>query len=147
VELWGLRPDGVGFHFRCRGVQVRLGLYRPGRAQWQVPVWDDLWCPEEALSLWEHRPVDLECREDPQAPARLVFTDAGAPDDLVVFDGSVESDWCGYEAGLLSVGAAAELFEQLWAKALVPTARAGVAAPAARSGEDRTTHGAVVGVL
>nr|MDT0666388.1 hypothetical protein [Micromonospora sp. DSM 115978] len=98
VELWGVRPDGVGFHFRCRGVQVRLALYRPGRARWQVPVWDEVWCPEEALQLWEHRPVTGGDRRQvlplPQAAsaARLVFVAPEQPDDLVVYDGSVEAD-------------------------------------------------------
>ncbi|MBL7518064.1 hypothetical protein I6A84_08005, partial [Frankia sp. CNm7] len=56
VELRAVRPDGWGVHLRCRGVHVRLGLYRPGRSVWQVPLWDREVVPEDALELWEHQP-------------------------------------------------------------------------------------------
>lgn len=147
VEVTGIRPDGVGFHFRCRGVQARLGVYRTGRARWQVPLWDDVWSPEEALQLWELRVIDGErCHDLPEA-ARLVFTDPGEPDDVVVFDGSVESDWRGYDAGLLSVDAAAKLFERLSGQVAVGAVAPGIAVPAARAGGDQPARHVVVGVL
>ncbi|WP_322752153.1 hypothetical protein [Frankia sp. Cas3] len=58
VELRGLRPDGFGFHLRCRGVRVTLSLFCPGRAMWQLPHWDPRWTPEEGLSLWVNHPID-----------------------------------------------------------------------------------------
>ncbi|WP_239405547.1 hypothetical protein [Frankia sp. Cj3] len=58
VELRGLRPDGFGFHLRCRGVRMTLSVFRPGRAMWQFPYWDPTWTPEEGLSLWVNYPAD-----------------------------------------------------------------------------------------
>jgi hypothetical protein len=139
VELAGVRPDGTGFHFRCRGVRVRLALYRRGRASWQLPVWDDRWSPEEGLSLWEHRPVETPSGVPAPAgvwgmaagpegavagrpggmgagTARLVFDDPARPDRVAVVDGAAEWGWTSHEAGLLDATAAAVLFDRLTAE-------------------------------
>jgi hypothetical protein len=124
IELRGVRPDGMGFHYRCRGVRVRLALYRPGRAAWQVPLWDDRWCPEESLSLWEQRPVEAGTPVDAadlggmqsQTGAQLVFDDAANPDRFAVIDGAAEWGWDSHEAGLLGPAAAAVLFDRLAAE-------------------------------
>jgi hypothetical protein len=111
VELRGVRPDGIGLHFRCRGVTVRLDWYRSGRAAWQTPVWDDRWSPEEALELWTHEPAE-PTGAIPDV-ARLVFPDGGEPDRQVVLDGAREWGWRSHEAGLLPPARAAVLFTRL----------------------------------
>ncbi|WP_007514977.1 hypothetical protein [Pseudofrankia saprophytica] len=117
VELRAVRPDGWGLHLRCRGVRVQLGLYRPGRSAWQVPLWDRDVLPEDSLELWEHRPLPLTGVAVPEG-TRIAFTGAHeAPDHLVVFDGARERGWRGYEAGLLRSGDAAEIFAALLAAA------------------------------
>jgi hypothetical protein len=166
IELRGVRPDGTGFHYRCRGVRVRLALYRPGRAAWQVPLWDDRWCPEESLSLWEQRPVEAGTPVDAanlggmqsQTGAQLVFDDAANPDRFAVIDGAAEWGWDSHEAGLLGPAAAAVLFDRLAAEvdgqpdgagsdltqgtAVVEQASAASAANSAHHGDwlDRTDH-------
>ncbi|EIV95511.1 hypothetical protein [Frankia sp. QA3] len=112
VEIRGVRPDGVGLHFRCRGTSVRLAVYRPGRAAWQVAVRDEGWCPEEALQLWVHRPLD---GPPPPAEARLAFPGDGGPDQELVVDGARAWGWSRHEAGLLRPTAAAYLFDHLLA--------------------------------
>jgi len=152
VELRAVAPDGWGLHLRCRGVRVQLGLYRPGRSAWQVPLWDRDVLPEEALELWEHRPLPRAGAGVPEG-TRIAFGGTlEAPDHLVVFDGARERNWRGHEAGLLRAADAAAIFADLlaaarpelalWrpnphgglspAGAAVPTAPAvGVAVPAA----------------
>jgi hypothetical protein len=115
VELTGLRPDGTGFHFRCRGVRIRLALFRPGRASWQVPLWDERWSPEEGLSLWAHRPATADDAVDVTDVTRLVFDAPDRPDRLAVLDGADEWGWGSYEAGLLAPAAASVLFDRLTA--------------------------------
>ncbi|WP_261575968.1 hypothetical protein [Frankia gtarii] len=112
VEIRGVRPDGVGLHFRCRGTSIRLAVYRPGRAAWQVAVRDDGWCPEEALQLWAHLPLD---GPPPPADARLAFPGDARPDQELVVDGARAWGWSRHEAGLLRPSAAAYLFGHLLA--------------------------------
>ncbi len=115
VEIRGVHPDGVGLHFRCRGTSVRLAVYRPGRAAWQVAVRDEGWCPEEALQLWAHRPLD---GSPPPADARLAFPGGAGPDQELVVDGARAWGWSRHEAGLLRPTAAAYLFDHLLATLL-----------------------------
>jgi hypothetical protein len=123
VELRAVRPDGWGVHLRCRGVRVRLGLYRPGRSAWQVPLWDTEAMPEDALELWEHRPLTPAGMPLP-AGTRVAFTGAAdTPDHEVVFDGARERGWRGHEAGLLAPAGAAALFAELMTTAEVELAR------------------------
>ncbi|MDT3443723.1 hypothetical protein [Pseudofrankia sp. BMG5.37] len=141
VELRAVRPDGWGLHLRCRGVRVQLGLYRPGRPAWQVPLWDRDVLPEDALELWEHRPLPLAEVDVPEG-TRIAFSGAHeAPDHLVVFDGARERGWRGHEAGLLRPGAAAEIFAALLADAEPELVRWRPATPGRR-----TSTGAVVSV-
>jgi len=114
VEVRGVTPRGVGVHFRCRGVRVRLRVYRPGRAAWQIPLRDDGWCPEESLELWVHRPV---VGAGVPERGRLVFPDEAPPDDELVLDGSREWGWRSHEAGLLRAAEAAPLFDLMLAGA------------------------------
>lgn len=109
VELRGVRRDGVGLHFRCRGTAVRLAAYRPGRTAWQVAVQDEDWCPEESLQLWAHRPLTTT----PPPGACLAFPDGGRPDHEIIVDGAELWGWTGHEAGLLRPPAAADLFDHL----------------------------------
>jgi hypothetical protein len=123
VELRAVRPDGWGLHLRCRGVRVQLGLYRPGRSAWQVPLWDRDVLPEDALELWEHRPLPSAAAAMP-AGTRIAFTGGReSPDHSVVFDGAHERGWRGHEAGLLRSSAAAEIFAVLLAAAEPELAR------------------------
>ncbi len=171
VELRGLRPDGFGFHLRCRGVRVKLSLFRPGRAMWQLPFWDPQWVPEEGLSLWANYPMDhpsLGHRPfGHPAPSglntddgthtgnpmnnsyipnsvRMVFDHGEAPDHQVVFDGGQECGWRGHEAGLLRPAAAATFFARLMREA-DPATDLGSAllVPRARVGEPIPMQAAV----
>ncbi|MGF7237684.1 MAG: hypothetical protein ACQSGP_22385, partial [Frankia sp.] len=110
VDLRGLFPDGRGFHLLCRGVCVRLAVYRPGRARWQVPVVAGADRPEEAFADWEHRPVDAVA--EPSPGTMLVF-DGLSPDAQAVWDGARERGWNSYEAGLLRTPEAAAHFVTL----------------------------------
>ncbi|EYT93861.1 hypothetical protein ThrDRAFT_00613 [Frankia casuarinae] len=112
VEVRGVRPDGVGLLFRCRGTAIRLALYRPGRAVWQIAVRDKAWCPEESLQLWTHHPLGTP---DVPTDARLAFPRGTEPDQELVIDGARVWGWCGHEAGLLRPAAAAPLFDRLMA--------------------------------
>ena len=114
VELRAVLPGGVGVHFRCQGVRVRLRVYRPGRAAWQIPLRDTGWCPEESLELWVHQPVTGDAVPD---RGRLVFPDEARPDDEIVLDGAREWGWRSYEAGLLRAAQAAPLFDLMLAGA------------------------------
>lgn len=122
LELCGLRPDGTGMHFRCRGTRATLSLYAPGRARWQVRVFDPSWTPEETLAIWERRPYTRW--EEAPPHSRLVFDDAERPDVHVVYDGARERGWTGHEAGLLRVDEGAALFEHLLGAAVVLPAAA-----------------------
>lgn len=128
VDVRCLTPTGVGLHFRCRGVRVRLAVYRPGRAAWQVPLRDEDARPEETLELWQHRPVDL-AEGAPSTGARLTFTgDPDPPPDReAMIDGSLVWGWCSHEAGLLRPREAAPLLELL----LIDAGLDSVADPAA----------------
>ncbi|OHV43106.1 hypothetical protein BBK14_10775 [Parafrankia soli] len=115
VDVRAVAADGTGLHFRCRGVRVRLAVYRPGRAAWQTPLRDENWAPEESLELWERRPL-----RDGTVPAkgRLVFVadgedGAAEPDAEIVLDGARSRGWRGHEAGLLRTAEAASLFENM----------------------------------
>lgn len=122
VELCGLRPDGTGFHFRCRGTRVTLSLYAPDRTRWQVRVFDPGWTPEKTLAMWERRPYT--CWEEAPPDSRLVFDQGERPDAVVVYDGARERGWTGHEAGLLRAGDAAALFEHLLPEVLALPAAA-----------------------
>lgn len=123
VDVRGVRGDGVGLHFRCRGTAIRLAAYRPGRAAWQVAVRDASWCPEESLQLWVHSPLD---GTPPPTDARLAFPGDAGPDREVILDGSDAWGWRGHEAGLLRPDTAARLFDHLLATLADPTATAAV---------------------
>jgi hypothetical protein len=123
VDVRGVRRDGVGLHFRCRGTAVRLAAYRPGRAAWQVAVRDAGWCPEESLQLWVHRPLD---GTPPPPEARLAFPGDAGPDREVILDGADAWGWRHHEAGLLRPDAAAQLFDHLLAALTSPGATSAV---------------------
>ncbi|MCK9923481.1 hypothetical protein MXD61_16670 [Frankia sp. AgPm24] len=113
VDLRGVRRDGLGLHFRCRGTSIRLAVYRPGRAAWQLAIRDETWCPEEALQLWRHRPLD---GPPPSDDAVIAFPGEAGPDREIVLDGARRWGWSGHEAGLLPPDDAADLFDHLIAE-------------------------------
>lgn len=103
VRLWALLPAGGLLHFRCHGTTVDLERYAEGDFLFADPAGRcDCGCGQ-------HLPA-------PQAPPRLVLRTGARPDDGVRYDGATERGWRGYEAGLLSVGAASEVFERLLAE-------------------------------
>ncbi|GAA2758207.1 hypothetical protein [Actinopolymorpha rutila] len=118
VRLWALLPAGGLLHFRCHGTTVDLERYAEGDFLFAAPAGRcDCGCGQ-------HLPA-------PQAPPRLVLRTGARPVDGVRHDGAGERGWRGYEAGLLSVDAAAEVFERLLAE-LTPGAGAAAGPPAGR---------------
>lgn len=116
VELRSVRADGVGLRLRCRGVRVGLGLYRAGRAVWQVPIQDSRWTAEESLELWEHRELPPS-GEDVPAGTRIGFDGGDDPDHHLAFDGGRHHGWRGHEAALLPAPAAARILDRLLVEA------------------------------
>ncbi len=108
VRLWALLPAGGLLHFRCHGTFVDLERYAEGDFLFADPAGRcDCGCGQ-------HLPA-------PQAPPRLVLRTGARPVDGVRHDGAAEGGWRAYEAGLLSVDAAAEVFDRLLAELAPPT--------------------------
>ncbi|MGW0226892.1 hypothetical protein ACWDWO_01125 [Actinopolymorpha singaporensis] len=117
VRLWALPPVGGLLHFRCHGTTVDLERYAEDDVLFADPAGHcDCGCGQ-------HLPA-------PQAPPRLVLRAGAVAVDGARYDGAAEHGWRGYEAGLLSVDAAAELFERLLAE-LAPGAGTSAGSPAA----------------
>ncbi|MET9023601.1 hypothetical protein ABZV93_26880 [Actinopolymorpha sp. NPDC004070] len=100
VRLWALLPAGGLLHFRCHGTTVDLERYAEGDFLFADPA------PRCDCGCGEHLPA-------PQAPPRLVLRTHTQPADGVRYDGAAEQGWRGFEAGLLTVDAAAEVFNRL----------------------------------
>jgi len=118
VELHAALSDGRGLHFRCRGTQVRMRVFAAEDVRLAVPA--RALAPTE-LPLTTERWVPLAEVEAAGAldvaRARVVFT--GTPQAVAAIDGAQRYGWRGYEAGLLRIGQAAALFDELLG-ALVP---------------------------
>ena len=121
VELRGLLADGRGFHLLCRGVSVRLDLYPPERAAWEVPVAPLSARPEDAYAEYAIQPLTRPGRLDGRPEgARLVFADPDHPDERRVFDGRARLGWRGHDAGLLAPESAAAILLRLLAMEDLP---------------------------
>ncbi len=117
VDLRGLLPDGRGFHLLCRGVSVRLDLYEPERAAWEVPVAPVSTRPEDAYADYAISPLTRPGRlEGRPEGARLVFAGSDDPDESRVFDGQARLGWRGHDAGLLGPESAAAILLRLLAR-------------------------------
>ena len=117
VELRGLLPDGRGFHLLCRGVSVRLDLYAPERAAWEVPVAPVSARPEDAYADYAIAPLTRPGRlEGRPVGARLVFAEPDRPDERRVFDGQARLGWRGHDAGLLQPESAVVILLRLLAR-------------------------------
>jgi hypothetical protein len=117
VELHGVLPDGRGLHFRCRGTTVTLRVLAVADTQVALPVTvgaptEFPVMPDVLLPLAE----GLDQARQRGAIARLVFPNDAAPESAAAIDGKARFGWSGYEAGLLSVDAAAPLFDELLAR-------------------------------
>lgn len=116
VVLWALRqgrdqPNGL-LHFRCQGRTVTLVEYA-----------------ESAIVLAEPASMcgcgcGLTARL-PESTPRLTLRPDAEPSRSVRFDGAAERGWVGYEAGLLRVSEAAELFDRLLAELAAEPVTAG----------------------
>jgi hypothetical protein len=97
VQLWLRRHDGTVLHFLARGTRVTLRAYDAG----------------SLTSLVLRSECDCEEHRTAGAGARTVLAPGAVPTAEVVFDGAETLGWTGYEAGLLDVGTAAEMFEEM----------------------------------
>jgi hypothetical protein len=109
VDMYASLPDGCGLHFRCRGTRVTLSVFAAADVQLAVPV-------REATPT--ELPLTTEIRL-PLAGARLIESDlvrvvfSGPPVASATIDGRRRFGWAGHEAGLLRLGDALPLFDEL----------------------------------
>lgn len=99
VELWAVLPDGDVVHFRCRGTGASLARYAADDLRTVVPV-DSCAC-------------GCDRRTGPATTTRVLPRPGVRPREIRRFDGRAERGWTSYEAGLLEVAEAAELFDRL----------------------------------
>lgn len=99
VELWAVLPAGDVVHFRCRGTGASLERYAAADVGTVVPA-DGCDC-----GCAHHVTGAVTTRVQPRPAAR--------PREVRRYDGRAERGWTSYEAGLLSVADAAELFDDL----------------------------------
>lgn len=102
IELWALLEDGQVVHLRCRGTTVRLTAYPP----------------DSLVGIHIGQACDCGCAM--QRPGvgqpRTVLSPDATPHTVVELDGRRERGWTAYEAGLLAVPEAAEIFDELLAR-------------------------------
>jgi hypothetical protein len=97
VQLWLTTPDGCALHFLARGTRLTLRRY----------------AATDLAALVLRSECDCEEHRTAGASVRTVLTTGAAPAAEAVFDGADRRGWRGYEAGLLGVAAAADIFEEL----------------------------------
>ena len=97
VQLWLTTPDGRALHFLARGTRLTLRRY----------------AATDLAALVLRSECDCEEHRTAGAAVRTVLARGAAPAAEAVFDGMERRGWRGYEAGLLGVAAAAEIFEEL----------------------------------
>ncbi len=97
VQLWLTTPDGCALHFLARGTRLTLRRY----------------AATDLAALVLRSECDCEEHRTAGAAVRTVLATGAAPAAEAVFDGADRRGWRGYEAGLLGVAAAAEIFEEL----------------------------------
>jgi hypothetical protein len=117
VELHGVLPDGRGLHFRCRGTTVTLRIYAAAETRVALPV--AVGAPTEFPVVPDVLLPVAEGLDQARATGtayRIVFPSAAAPETVATIDGPARFGWSAYEAGLLTVSAAAPLFDELLAR-------------------------------
>jgi hypothetical protein len=117
VELHALLSDGRGLHFRCRGTTVTLRVFPAEATRVAVPIEVDAptefpLVPDVLFSVAE----GLDHAKASGGAYRLVFPRPAEPEAIASIDGRARFAWSAHEAGLLSVGAAAALFDELAAR-------------------------------
>jgi hypothetical protein len=115
VELYAALPDGRALHFRCRGTRATLRIYAADSVHLAVPVREAT--PTELPLTTEIRLPFAGAQVVERHLVRMVIS--GVPIASAVHDGAQRYGWSRYEAGLLRVGEAKQLFEELLAT-LVP---------------------------
>jgi hypothetical protein len=99
IQLWLREPGDRGsvLHFLARGTTVTLRRY----------------AATDLTALVLRSECDCEEHRTAGAGSRTVLTPGAVPIDEVVLDGAAAFGWTGYEAGLLDVATAAELFAEM----------------------------------
>ena len=99
IQLWLREPGDHGsvLHFLARGTTVTLRRY----------------AATDLTTLVLRSECDCEEHRTAGAGSRTVLTPGAVPVDEVVLDGAALFGWTGFEAGLLDVPTAAELFAEL----------------------------------
>ncbi|RYU11956.1 hypothetical protein [Nocardioides iriomotensis] len=99
IQLWLREPGDYGsvLHFLARGTTVTLRRY----------------AATDLTTLVLRSECDCEEHRTAGAGSRTVLTPGAVPVDEVVLDGAALFGWTGFEAGLLDVPTAAELFAEL----------------------------------
>ena len=113
VELFALLPDGGLLHFRCRGTGVTLRRFNAEDVSVALPTAYAGTDPE-ALALADVRSLRAAGPVLPQG--RVVIPVAAEPTTQAAIDGAERFGWTGFEAGRLSVAAAAALLDELLAE-------------------------------
>jgi hypothetical protein len=99
VQLWLRTPDGSALHFLARGTRLRLRRY----------------AATDLAALLLRSECDCEEHRAAGAAVRTVLVTGATPSAEAVYDGAADRGWRGYEAGLVDVATAAEIFEDLLA--------------------------------
>ena len=99
IQLWLREPGDRGsvLHFLARGTTVTLRRY----------------AATDLTTLVLRSECDCEEHRTAGAGSRTVLTPGAVPVDEVVLDGAAAFGWTGFEAGLLDVPTAAELFAEM----------------------------------
>lgn len=97
VQLWLLTPDGCALHFLARGTRLSLRRY----------------AASDLTALVLRSECDCEEHRAAGAAVRTVLASGATPAAETVYDGATHQGWRGYEAGLVDVPTAAEIFEGL----------------------------------
>jgi hypothetical protein len=116
IELHAVLPDGRGLHFRCRGTTVTMRVFPAEAMRVALPVTID--APTEFPIVPEVLLPVAEGLDEARASGcayRLVAPRGSAPESVAIVDGRARFGWSAYEAGLLTVAAAAPLFDELLA--------------------------------
>lgn len=112
VELWAVLPGGDVVHFRCRGTTATLARYDG----------DDV----RTITPTDGCPCDCAARAGAGTTTPRVLARPGVrPREVRHFDGRAQRGWTSYEAGLLTVAEAAELFDHLLGEPHTATERHG----------------------
>lgn len=100
VDIWALTPQGTALHFRCRGTSVTLAEYADADLHVVMPT-AICGCGCGAAAA------------PPPSAGQFSVRPGARPIRSTGYDGRRERGWTYQEAGLLTIGQAAVLFEAL----------------------------------